>query len=239
MGGAGGVYQHSVETPVRRPSPGAQSRWPRLAGARLALSSSCMAESTTLGGGVGGHCQHWQPPLILGARPPEGPVQGQGEGVGPALGSSPCLTSMVSASPAALCPLMAATRCSSRRPCSSLPVMSSHRADSTSHLGREGGQTGRVPACHPRAWLQWVAQGPASTSLTDPLTLCPTGWPHWCPQALDSGGEVCGRAGRALTCGSHTISAAGLPRRPSSLPPPSSLHWIEVGGPCSPLLPPS
>lgn len=66
---------------------------------------------------------------------------------GPALGKAPCLTSMVSASPAALLPLMAATRCSSRRPCSSLPVMSSHRADSASHLGG-GGHCLWVP----RAW---------------------------------------------------------------------------------------
>lgn len=48
--GLRGIYQHRMETQVRRPSPGVGSRVPRLAGAWLALSSSCMAENKPLGG---------------------------------------------------------------------------------------------------------------------------------------------------------------------------------------------
>lgn len=93
--------------------------------------------------------------LILGVQDPwsasQGPRAGSERGPeGPAPGESqPGLTSVVSVSPTALFPLMAATLCSSCRPRSSLPMTRSHRADSASHLGQgvEGGEWEGGPHC--------------------------------------------------------------------------------------------
>lgn len=161
--GSRGIYQHRVEMPVRRGSPGVQKRAPRLAGAWPTLSSSCMAESKACGG-VGAPCQHWEHwthPPPSDPPPPRGPVRGQGEGLRVGL------TSVVSVPSTTLFLLMAATLRSSRRPRSSLPVMRSHRADSASHLPGFRGGNGRGPCLWP--------PGPGLHEPHCPSVSCPRG----------------------------------------------------------------
>lgn len=90
-GGLGGaLYQHRVETQVRRPRPGVQSRAPGLAVAWPALSSSCMAETKTCRGEAGWVEESLSASGALGRssslRPsplpsPRGLCRGEGEGL--------------------------------------------------------------------------------------------------------------------------------------------------------------
>lgn len=184
--GSKGIYQHRVETQIPRPSPGVQSRVPRLAGPWLALSSSCMAESKTWGQ------QRWGDVSTGGTRQALRPTQDPHPGrPGPLVGLPGALCGDrrgfegralgeglasphfgISASPAALFPLMATTLCSSRRPCSSLPVTAA-----IVHTLRGAREECGVA---PRAGLH----EPHCPS----VPFCPREWPYWCPQAPGSGG---------------------------------------------------
>ena len=160
-------------------------------------------------------------------------MQGQGEGVRvqPTGEALPCLTSLVSVSRTALFPLMAATLRSSRKPFSSLPVMRSHRADSASHLGRGQGTSGGSLSMDPRAWLHcwpWVRPTQASQPLFPPL-------PRGVASLLSVVRSVGGGEGHRDMAATATQPPSFPSSRLSSLLSPSSLHWVEVGDPCSPV----